>query len=141
MEDWGRSEGDLGPVAMEITRRCAFRQQLHDGRNGRHGPSRRGPTIGLIFRRACWESCVMSVMSITPPHHPLTTTAPPRPLPSCLAQRLKTGTDPVKKQEVMKSGLAQTYQSFSFPPHQPQNSTTPLTAHRTPSLFLVETNL
>lgn len=69
-----------------------------------------------------------------PPNPNPPTSPPPRPLPSCLAQRLKTGTDLVKKQEVMKSGLAQPYQSFSFPPHQPQNSTTPLPTHRTPPL-------
>lgn len=47
----------------------------------------------------------------------------PRPLPSCLAPRLKTGTDLVKKQEVMKSGLGQPNRVFS--PSDPQNSSTP----------------
>lgn len=53
-------------------------------------------------------------------HHPHTHTqkTPPRPLPSCLALSLKTGTDLVKKQEVMKTGLEQPNQVF-FPPIPP----------------------
>lgn len=45
----------------------------------------------------------------TPPHHlsPTVRKKPPRPLPSCLDPKLKTGTDLVKKQEVMKSSLGQ----------------------------------
>lgn len=38
-----------------------------------------------------------------------------RPLPSCLTPRLKTGTDLVKKQEVMKRGLGRANRIFPYP--------------------------
>lgn len=86
------------------------------------------PAVGLTLDKHIAVT-VMSVSSIieTPP--PTTTTTKktsPRPLPSCRALRLKTGTDLVKKQEVMKSGLEQPNRASFFPLSDPQHSMTPL---------------
>lgn len=74
------------------------------------GSSWTGPELPQ-HSAACWESCVSIILFFfetpPPPNAPLKTS--PRPLPSCRALRPKTGTDLVKKQEVMKSGLEPLY--------------------------------